>query len=174
MQIQIILKGMGRLFLTSLLAIAAQTFMPEASQAQNSSWVPCARENRYCQLPSDQMYIVRYGAQGRYYYSQEYSGTRCDNQNFRDPNVGVVKSCDYLLYGSPRRPTPPQGTWTFCSSENGYCNIPGNRRATVAYGANGRFNYIDVGRNEGGIYCKNAIFNDPIQGTFKSCFVQLR
>jgi hypothetical protein len=57
-----------------------------------------------------------------------------------------------------------QNNWTFCASENGYCNFYGTQ--LVRYGANGSYVYRTV---TGGTSCSNAVFGDPIFGTAKQC-----
>ena len=64
-------------------------------------------------------------------------------------------------------PTGPAG-YTFCANENGTCSFSGT--ASVAYGANGAFNYKNATNS---IACNNASFGDPISGTAKACYYQL-
>jgi len=66
--------------------------------------------------------------------------------------------------------TPPAGGpsgYTLCANENGTCSFSGT--ASVAYGANGAFNYKTA---TGSIACNNATFGDPIPGTAKACYYQ--
>jgi len=60
----------------------------------------------------------------------------------------------------------PSG-YTFCANENGTCSFSGT--ASVAYGANGAFNYRTATNS---IACNNATFGDPISGTAKACYYQ--
>jgi hypothetical protein len=39
----------------------------------------------------------------------------------------------------------------------------------VAYGANGKFNFLN---STGGTPCTNALFGDPLYGTFKACYIK--
>lgn len=55
--------------------------------------------------------------------------------------------------------------YTLCASENQTCSFTGTR--SVAYGANGSFNYKTA---TGSIGCNNATFGDPISGVAKSCY----
>src|SRR4029077_10046827 len=61
--------------------------------------------------------------------------------------------------------TPPVG-YTFCANENQKCRFSGQK--SVAYGANGKFYYLTL---TGGTACTNAVFGDPIFGTFKACYI---
>lgn len=62
------------------------------SGAQNS-WTFCANENGYCSFGGTQ--LVRYGANGAYYYRTMTGGVSCSNAVFGDPIFGVVKKCSY-------------------------------------------------------------------------------
>jgi hypothetical protein len=87
--------------------------------------------------------------------------TSCSNAVFGDPNNGVTKAC-YVE-------TAPPGTnvWAQRAGENGTCSYSGVM--TVAYGANGSYNYATLG---GGTACNNTVFGDPAFGTAKTCYVQ--
>ena len=60
--------------------------------AQNS-WTSCANENGYCSFYGTQ--LVRYGANGVYYYRTLTGGASCTNAVFGDPLFGVSKQCSY-------------------------------------------------------------------------------
>ena len=53
-----------------------------------------------------------------------------------------------------------------CAQEHGYCSFQG--RATVMYGANGRFARRQA---VNGIACNNQTFGDPAPGQEKACFL---
>ncbi|MES2831487.1 MAG: S8 family serine peptidase [Pseudomonadota bacterium] len=57
-------------------------------------------------------------------------------------------------------------TWTNCATEGGVCNVAGARQ--VRYGANNSYAYRNATNS---ISCTNAVFGDPMYGTFKSCQV---
>jgi hypothetical protein len=59
------------------------------------------------------------------------------------------------------------GTWSRCAAENGSCAVNGS--SVVAYGANGRFNYVTAG---GATPCTNTEFGDPVSGVAKWCYEQ--
>jgi fibronectin type 3 domain-containing protein len=120
-----------------------------------SDWTKCADENGTCSFTGTM--VVRYGANGSYYYQTVTNGTACNNATFGDPIVGTYKAC----YTAPVPPT----SWTKCSDEHGTCSFSGT--ATVAYGANGKFYYQTI---TGSVSCSNDVFGDPIYGTFKACY----
>ncbi|MBF0611048.1 MAG: hypothetical protein G8345_04780 [Magnetococcales bacterium] len=71
------------------------------------------------------------------------------------------------------RPQPaanrtPAGYDTLCARENEWCTFKGVR--DVAYGANGRFSYLEGVKN--GIECSNNEFDDPAPNMVKSCFIK--
>lgn len=55
--------------------------------------------------------------------------------------------------------------FTFCATDPSTCSFTGT--ATVAYGANGSFNYLT---ETNGVACSSTIFGDPNYGTVKSCY----
>jgi hypothetical protein len=103
---------------------------------------------------------VAFGAGGRFNYASASSATGCSNGVFGDPAPGVVKSC----YAEAVPPTA--NVWARCASENGTCSFSGVM--TVAYGANGSYNYATLGAGTG---CDNTVFGDPVAGTVKACYV---
>jgi hypothetical protein len=118
-------------------------------------WTKCSDENGTCSFSGTQ--VVRYGANGQYFYQTAASSIGCNNSVFGDPIVGTYKSCSTA-------PVPPTG-WTQCATEFGTCVVNGT--ATVAYGANGQFVYKTVTTS---VDCSNATFGDPIVGTPKACY----
>ena len=59
------------------------------------------------------------------------------------------------------------GTWAQCASENATCSISGYK--TVAFGANGKFNYGTLGNSTP---CTTGVFGDPAPGVVKSCYAE--
>lgn len=117
----------------------------------------CANENQRCSFSGRQN--VAYGANGKFNYKYGITGgVDCNNSTFGDPISGVGKAC------YTKSVVGPSG-YTFCSNENGRCNFSGKK--SVAYGADGKFNYKTV---TGGVDCNNATFGDPISGVVKACF----
>ena len=57
--------------------------------------------------------------------------------------------------------------YTFCANENSNCSFSDLK--SVAYGANGVFNYLNL---TGGTACTNAVFDDPLFGTVKACYIK--
>lgn len=122
------------------------------------TWSQCASENGTCAFSGTM--TIAYGANGKYFYRVFSNGTACNNTVFGDPNPGTAKAC-YL------EPVPPvSNVWTQCASENGTCSFSGT--LTVAYGANGKFNYATLNN---GIACNNSVFGDPNVGTVKACYL---
>ena len=58
-------------------------------------------------------------------------------------------------------PTPSVGSCTGCA-------VPAGSKATVLYGAAGKFHAR--GGVTGSVACNNATFTDPIYGTAKACW----
>jgi hypothetical protein len=104
------------------------------------------------------------------FYSSDANLT---NNQIRNDTVSsvVVQASSQRTAGNTRVRTgsglrPPASGYKFCAKEWGRCTIQG--RATVAYGANGKFKYK---RNvSGSINCTNQTFGDPAPGNQKACF----
>lgn len=120
----------------------------------------CSSENGTCPF-SGTLKIV-YGAGGNFTSKALSNGTACNNTVFgEDPAPGTVKAC-YI-------PTDPPG-YALCSNENGTCSFSGT--ATVAFGANGNFNFKSIAANGNtGTACTSAVFGDPAPGTLKACYI---
>ncbi|MBY0310210.1 peptidoglycan-binding protein [Patescibacteria group bacterium] len=58
--------------------------------------------------------------------------------------------------------------YTKCAEEGGTCSFAGT--ASVAYGANGAFNYRSITASTA---CTNAVFGDPLPGVVKACYFKL-
>lgn len=98
-----------------------------------------------------------------YAYSRYGSwGATDDYRNVSTPKYQALLN---LLGSGP--PVGPPG-YTYCAPENDTCNFTGS--ASVAYGANGQFNY---GSFTSGTPCNNSVFGDPIFGVVKACFYKL-
>jgi hypothetical protein len=119
-------------------------------------WSQCAGENGTCAFSGTM--TVAFGANGKFNYATLTNGTACTTGVFGDPIVGTVKAC-YI------EPVPSTtNVWSQCAGENGTCAFSGTM--TVAYGANGKFNYATL---TNGTACSNGVFGDPIVGTAKAC-----
>jgi hypothetical protein len=70
-------------------------------------------------------------------------------------------------YGSGSGSSGGPAGYTWCANENGTCTFSGT--ASVAYGANGAFNYRTATNS---IACNNATFGDPLSGVVKACYYQ--
>jgi hypothetical protein len=140
------------------------------NNAQNErGWEKCADENRYCGFQGTRE--VRFGAGGRYAVRTITGGTDCNVRNFGDPAPGTKKTCQVRegsdWGGGYNRPpvSTDNGNWHFCSDEKDYCRPP--RGATVRFGANGRYTYMN--RVQGEIACNVQTFGEPIYGERKRC-----
>jgi hypothetical protein len=122
------------------------------------TWSQCAAEGGTCTVSGAS--VIAYGAGGRFNYSNASSATSCSNSVFGDPNSGVAKAC--YAEAAP----PATNIWAQCAGENGTCSYSGV--LTVAYGANGSYNYATLG---GGTACDNTVFGDPATGAVKACYV---
>lgn len=63
-----------------------------ASTQLPTAWLSCANEATTCSFSGT--HVVRYGANGTYFYLTETSSVFCDNSVFGDPTPGVYKQCD--------------------------------------------------------------------------------
>lgn len=134
-------------------------------------WNACGAENTTCQIPG--LSVIRYGANGQYKYQVALSASSCSNQNFGDPIVGSVKSCDYISFSTmPAAPVAPApvttSSWVACATENGACIFSGTRQ--VRYGAQGTYAVL---AGTGSVDCNNATFGDPVSGIVKGCEYQV-
>ena len=85
------------------------------------------------------------------------------------PSVGnIFSKVNSSISGlaAPTATAVPPAAWTFCANENSFCSFSGT--APVRYGANGI--WVTLTKTNG-TPCTNAVFGDPIYGTFKSCQV---
>jgi len=58
------------------------------------TWVNCAQEHGTCTINGTA--IVRFGMNGKYFYQSVTNSIGCNDNVFGDPDVGVVKACDYM------------------------------------------------------------------------------
>jgi hypothetical protein len=137
---------------------ATGTISPTQYQALPGTWTQCAVENATCTIDGHK--TVAFGAAGRFTYGTLGNSTACTTGVFGDPVPGTVKAC------YTETPPPAANTWTSCAAENATCSYSGVM--TVAYGANGAYNYATL---PGGASCTNATFGDPAPGTAKSCYL---
>jgi hypothetical protein len=69
--------------------VATTTDMESAQGRRRSSWVYCSAEGATCVVPGTR--LVRYGANGTYFYKTVSSSIACNNSTWGDPAVGVGK-----------------------------------------------------------------------------------
>jgi hypothetical protein len=135
-----------------------------STTTSTASWTTCASEWGTCSFSGTA--LVRYGANGSYYYQTATGSISCTNSAFGDPAVGYTKSCAYQPTSSSTTSstTTTPTTWVNCSGENGYCSFSGTRQ--VRYGISGSY-YTKT--FTGGVSCNNATFGDPAVGYYKTC-----
>ncbi|QHW30460.1 DNRLRE domain-containing protein [Paenibacillus rhizovicinus] len=104
------------------------------------------------------------------WYMRVRSGTSINIQEVASNQYATAANRPKLTIsyttGTGSRPAGPTG-YTFCANENQTCSFNGS--ASVAYGANGAFNYLTL---TAGTPCTNAVFGDPLVGTAKACYYQ--
>ncbi len=69
--------------------------------SNTGDWIECAVENNTCIVPDTAM--VRYGANGQYFYQETNDSVSCSNEIFGDPIFLTFKHCDYYIKDN----TPP-------------------------------------------------------------------
>jgi hypothetical protein len=85
--------------------VAATSSMESAEGRRRNSWVYCATEGATCVVPGQR--VVRYGANGAYFYKTVSGSIACNNRTWGDPIVGMTKRCDYVASGVATTPAPP-------------------------------------------------------------------
>jgi hypothetical protein len=133
------------------------SFWAPDSDGGKTGYTACSGENSVCPASGR----IAYGANGQYTYLTSSGSIACDNATFGDPSLNHVKACYTLPLGSSGGPAG----YAFCSGEGGTCGFSGT--ASVAYGANGQFNFRGA---TGSIGCDNGTFTDPAPNVAKSCY----
>ena len=122
-------------------------------------WKNCNHEGGFCN-PSGYTTKIRYGVNGRWKVKNTTGGVWCTNQNFGDPAPGRRKNCDAYY-----------PNWETCTHEGGFCKVGAG--TSVRYGTSphksGRYYQKKAGN--GGIWCDNHNFGDPVMGKRKNCWV---
>ncbi|MFO1272396.1 MAG: AbfB domain-containing protein [Rubrivivax sp.] len=150
--------SLGSTDMGNLVAYLTQIGGEEVTATVNlpSGTTSCASENGTCTLPAGTPATVYYGSGSSWAVKSGVTGSiACNNTTFGDPISGTGKACRYLAM-------------TKCASENGTCAVPAGSKATVLYGAAGKFHAR--GGVTGSVACNNATFTDPIYGTAKACW----
>jgi Papain family cysteine protease len=128
-------------------------------------YIWCVGEGGSFTLPGE--CNVAYGANGKFTYSLNRSGTvSFSNGNFVDPIQGVYKSGFYKPLSSKIGPAG----FTWCSGEFSGFTLPG--LSDVAFGSNGKFTYLT--NRTGAISFNASTFGtDPNPNVLKSGFYRL-
>ncbi|HEX6681820.1 MAG TPA: hypothetical protein VF062_03455 [Candidatus Limnocylindrales bacterium] len=96
-------------------------------------------------------------------------GNYCANATVNCPAVFRPSTGTWLIANPGGRVLMAPEGYTFCAFENSFCNTT---LSSVAFGADGMFNYRTVPAGTLGIQCDTATFGDPIPGVGKACFVK--
>lgn len=159
----------------SVLKITVPTSSSSTTSTTTSdNWTLCASEKGQCQFSGSK--VVRYGANGNYYYGTFASSALCANAVFGDPIENVAKQCyyggtipsgakDVTASSSDSSNQTSSDGWTLCADEKGQCQFSGYQ--TVRYGASGKYYY---GSYLNGASCTNAVFGDPVENVVKKCY----
>jgi|GEM_PF-5965013 len=67
---------------------------PFPNDPNNTNWAYCSAEGVSCIVP--ERALVRYGAQGQFFYKVIANSIACSNASFGDPIGGTLKQCEYL------------------------------------------------------------------------------
>lgn len=150
--------SLGSTDLANLAAFLAEIGSEETTSTVTlpASTTACASNGDTCTLPAGTPATVYYGTGSNWAVRGGVTGSiACSTASFGDPAPGSTKSCRYVAM-------------TKCASENGSCTVPAGSKATVYFGASGRF--FARGGSTGTVACNNATFGDPIVGTAKACW----
>jgi len=150
-----------------------QTLVP--MKKPDDTKLPCAKEGNVCKFEGTA--AVAYGSEGKYNYKVATNSILCNAKTFGgDPNYRKAKFCHYEIIAPPNGVIPaipipktlsPYPDGVLCAEEKGNCDFKG--KATVAYGANGKFVTKEF---TNGVNCNYKIFGDPIKGVAKSCYIK--
>lgn len=135
----------------------------ETAQATSTeTWTLCAAEGQTCTVPATAM--VRYGIEGKYLYKTVSGSIGCNNTQWTDPAVGIVKHCDYASATT----TAAAGSWSQVAVENQSFSLASAQ--TVRYGTGTSWVERTV---SGAGFCANWYFGaDPAPGQVKRCETQ--
>lgn len=148
-----------------------------AREANNGDWVDCADEGELCQFRGSR--LVRFGAEGAYYYRTENREVPCTTDEFGDPVRRVSKQCQYKRTAQDRdddkrggggrdrdqdRSDRPANNWKMCAAEREICRV--SDTTIVRFGQGNDFNYREVDKE---IDCITQVFGDPAPGVMKRC-----
>jgi hypothetical protein len=88
-----------------------------SKRSGDAQWKICGTENNQCELPSIGAYLVRYGADDRWFYREYYGQSfKCANSSLQDVAKGAQKRCEYLAIPQVKGIT---GNWTQLTSCDG-------------------------------------------------------
>lgn len=144
--------------LANLAAYLAQIGSEEPTATVNlpSGTTLCASNGGTCRVSSSTPALVYYGSGSNWTVRAGVIGSiACNVATFGDPASGSSKTCRYRAM-------------TRCAGEGASCSVPSGTRATVWYGASGRFHAR--GGVSGSVVCDNATFGDPAYGVAKACW----
>lgn len=155
---------------------------PPRDEDDNKGWTDCAQEGGVCKFRGTR--VVRFGADGAYYYRTENREIPCTLEEFGDPVRRVVKHCQFKNdrplrdndarqdSGEDREPRPvgavipanPPSPWANCGAEGTTCRV--SAPTMVRFGNRGNYHYRQVDRE---VRCSAQLFGDPAPGQRKDC-----
>lgn len=136
-------------------------FWAPGSTGGKAGYTACSSQQGVCSGNAQ----VAFGVNGHFNY-QTASGTlACNSQVFGDPMPGQVKACYKLDLNTSGGPSG----YNRCAGEGGTCSFNSfTGTASVAFGANGQFNYRGATNS---IACTNDSFGgDPAPQVVKACY----
>ncbi len=116
------MKKFGLVAFVAFTAGSGILFDAPAANAQQERWSRCGTEGGYCQLPTRDPIIIRYGKEGAGVYTV-HSGLPfipCDN-HLGDFNYGQEKVCDYRSTSAGE--SPPQSGYSNCARWDQECSF---------------------------------------------------
>jgi len=107
---------------------AASKAAEEIATSGDTDWTFCANEKQTCSFSGYQ--TVRYGANGKYFYSSYLNGVGCSNSVLGDPIVNTAKQC---YYGG----TIPDDSTVAAKTDKPKSTVKFKFTKSLAYGASG-------------------------------------
>ena len=153
-------------------------------EANDGDWTACANEGELCRFRGTR--LVRFGAEGAYYYRTESREIACATEEFGDPVRRVPKQCQFKRADDDRndgrgnaawrdnnnnnndrgrgQAQRPANRWEMCAVERETCRV--SEPTLVRFGREGAYNYRQV---DAEAYCSPNVFSDPAPGLVKVC-----
>lgn len=78
--------------IVNMIGIVKKCYYSEALNSNVNNWKRCSNENSHCSFTGSA--IVKYGANGAFFYRRVSNGINCNNSEFGDPLKGIFKFCE--------------------------------------------------------------------------------